>query len=48
MSNFNHPRALIDINQKPNDQNSSNTNHLITHIDGLDDDDDNKKEKKNI
>ena len=48
MSNFNHPRALIDINQKANDQTSSNNSHLISHIDGLDDDDENKKEKKNI
>ena len=49
MSNFNHPRALIDINQRTQDQQHHNNSSLIPHIDGLDDeDDDNKKEKKNV
>ena len=50
MSNFNHPRALIDINQRSNNKLSNNRNQLISHIDGLDEDDDEtkQKEKKNI
>jgi hypothetical protein len=50
MSNFNHPRALIDINQRSNNKLSNNRNQLISHIDGLDDDDEDgkQKEKKNI
>ena len=48
MSNFHHPRALIDIN-KSGDQLQQTSNSLTPHIDGLDDEDDeNKKEKKNI
>ena len=52
MSNFNHPRALIDIHQRSNNKLNSNRNQLISHIDGLDEDDDDdesrQKEKKNI
>ena len=50
MSNFNHPRALIDINQRSNNKLTNNRNQLISHIDGLDDDDEDgkQKEKKNI
>ncbi len=49
VSNFNHPRALIDINQKPHEQQNSCTSVLISHINGLDDDDDEKqKDAKNI
>ncbi len=48
MSNFNHPRALIDINQRSNDQVQNNTSGMLPHIDGLDDDEDNKKETKNV
>ena len=48
MSNFHHPRALIDIN-KPGDHQQQASNQLALHIDGLDDeDDDTKKEKKNM
>ena len=48
MSNFHHPRALIDIN-KAGDQQQQATNQLASHIEGLDDqDEDNKKEKKNM
>ena len=48
MSNFNHPRALIDINARSNDQNNSNNAGLLPHIDGLDEDEENKKEAKNV
>jgi hypothetical protein len=49
MSNFNHPRALIDINARSNDQNHSNNTGMLPHIDGLDEEDEeNKKEAKNV
>jgi hypothetical protein len=49
MSNFNHPRALIDINARSNDQNAHSNSNMLPHIDGLDDEDeDNKKEAKNL
>lgn len=48
MSNFHHPRALIDINQKTNDQLSQqSTNQLISHIDQISEQDE-PKNKKNI
>jgi len=43
MSNFHHPRALIDLNQRDNDQHES----LVAHIDGLDEDEEKQKEAKN-
>ena len=48
MSNFHHPRALIDINQKNPEVNASLNNTLLTHIHGLDEDEEKQKEKKNI
>lgn len=48
MSNFHHPRALIDINQKPSDQqNNQNYNQLISHIEQINEQDE-TKENKNI
>ena len=46
MSNFHHPRALIDLNQRDHDQADSNA--LVAHLIGGDDDDEEKqKEVKN-
>lgn len=48
MSNFHHPRALIDFNQRSNDQqNNHNPNQLFSQIDQISDHDE-QKEKKNI
>lgn len=47
-SNFHHPRALIDINQKSIDQSPLASTALISHIDTIDEDADKPKEKKNI
>ncbi len=49
MSNFHHPRALINVNQKNSEDESTNlTKKLANHIHGLDDDEEKQKEKKNI
>jgi hypothetical protein len=48
MSNFHHPRAVIDINQKSDETGKIANTVLLDHIEGIDDDDDKQKEKKNI
>ncbi|CAF0710203.1 unnamed protein product [Brachionus calyciflorus] len=48
MSNFHHPRALIDINQKSSDNYcQQSTSQLISHIDQITEHDE-PKDKKNI
>lgn len=48
MSNFHHPRALIDINQKPSDQqNNQNYSQLISHIEQINEQDE-TRDNKNI
>lgn len=47
MSNFHHPRALIDINQKSDDQQQLSHNTLLDSL-NLYEDEDKQKEKKNI
>jgi hypothetical protein len=48
MSNFHHPRALIDINQKNPDAGKNLNSKLLDHIHGLDEDEEKQKDKKNV
>jgi hypothetical protein len=48
MSNFHHPRALININQKNADEGKNKNSKLLDHIHGLDEDEEKQKEKKNV
>ena len=48
MSNFHHPRALIDVNSKSPDHIQLGNASLISHIDAIDEEGDKQKEKKNL
>lgn len=48
MSNFHHPRALIDVNSKSPDHINLSNQSLISQIESIEEDGDKPKEKKNL
>lgn len=48
MSNFHHPRALIDVNSKSLDHIHLANTSLISQIEAIDEESDKHKEKKNL